>query len=66
VSSEYSSVRRVPEYDDGTTEVDWRDWKVVRDIQDQGSCGSCYSFSTIAAAESAYAIMTGELYKLSE
>ena len=33
---------------------------------DQGSCGSCYAFSTIGAAESAYAIKTGELYNLSE
>ena len=35
-------------------------------IQDQGYCGSCYAFSAIASYESAWAIKTGNLYKLSE
>ena len=63
---EYSSTRAVPPYTTSDTEVDWRDWDVVERMMDQGVCGSCYAFSTIAAAESAYAIMTGKLYKLSE
>lgn len=66
VSSPYSSVRLIPPYTSSSTSVDWRNWGVVHDMTDQGVCGSCYSFSTIAAAESAYAIMTGTLYKLSE
>lgn len=35
-------------------------------IQEQGKCGSCYAFSAIASLESAWAIKTGILYKLSE
>lgn len=66
LSSKYSDTRLIPPFAAGSSAVDWRDWGVVKDVQDQGICGSCYSFSTIAAAESNYAIMTGELYKLSE
>jgi len=48
------------------TEADWRDWDVVNSPRNQGICGSCYAFSTIAAAESAYAIAYGLLYEFSE
>lgn len=53
-------------YDAGVANIDWRERYVVSDVHDQGRCGSCYAFSTIGAAESAYAIKTGELYDLSE
>jgi C1A family cysteine protease len=53
-------------YDESDTNVDWRERHVVNPIRDQYDCGSCYAFSTIAAAESAYAIKTGKLYMLSE
>lgn len=62
----YSDERLVPPFADSLTEVDWRDWDVVSPVADQGTCGSCYAFSTIAAAESAYAIKTGNLYRGSE
>jgi len=45
---------------------DWRTKGVVSAIQDQGQCGSCWAFSTISAVESAVAIKTGNLTKLSE
>jgi len=45
---------------------DWRNHSVVNPIQDQGQCGSCWTFSTAASVESAYAIKTGKLQKLSE
>jgi cathepsin F len=48
------------------TDFDWREKNVVNPIQDQGQCGSCWTFSTIASIESAYAIKTGKLQKLSE
>ena len=48
------------------TSVDWRNKKVVNDIKDQGSCGSCWAFGTVQACESAYAIATGKLYSCSE
>lgn len=66
VASPYDSTRVVPPFDAGTVAIDWRDWKVVRPVQDQGGCGSCWAFSAIANIESAYAIATGKLYKLSE
>ena len=46
--------------------VDWRDKGVVNAVQDQGSCGSCWTFSTCQAQESIYAINYGTLQKLSE
>lgn len=46
--------------------VDWRAKGVVNSIQDQGQCGSCYSFSTVCAMESGSAIKYGNLQKLSE
>ena len=48
------------------TSIDWREKKVVNQVQDQGQCGSCWAFSAIQAQESAWAIKTGELLKLSE
>jgi len=46
--------------------VDWRAEGVVSPIQDQGQAGTCYSFGTSCAVESAMAIKTGVLTKLSE
>ena len=46
--------------------VDWRTQGVVNPIRDQGQCGSCWSFSTIQAVESASAIKYGTLQQLSE
>ena len=46
--------------------VDWRTQGVVSPIQDQGKAGTCYSFGTSCAVESAMAIKTGVLTKLSE
>ena len=34
--------------------VDFRNKNVIGPIEDQGTCGSCYSFSTVGATEAAY------------
>lgn len=66
-----SSKAEVEEDEDLDTEVlaaqvDWRKKGVVNKVQDQGQCGSCWAFSSVAAIESSHAINTGKLLKLSE
>jgi cathepsin H len=46
--------------------VDWRTKGVVARVKNQGSCGSCWAFSSVACMESHHAIATGSLVELSE
>jgi C1A family cysteine protease len=46
--------------------IDWRQKGAVNKIQDQGSCGSCWAFSSVASLEGAHWLATGKLEKFSE
>ncbi|XP_076927609.1 senescence-specific cysteine protease SAG39-like [Bidens hawaiensis] len=56
----YENVTTVP------SSIDWRKKGAVTPIKDQGQCGSCWAFSTIAATEGITGITTGKLISLSE
>lgn len=46
--------------------VDWRQKNVVYPAKEQGDCGACWAFTTIATVESLHAILTGKLVGFSE
>ncbi|CAA0838487.1 Xylem cysteine proteinase 1 [Striga hermonthica] len=56
----YRDFENVPE------SVDWRKKGAVTGVKNQGSCGSCWAFSTVAAVEGINQIVTGNLTELSE
>ncbi|KAJ4961047.1 hypothetical protein NE237_020957 [Protea cynaroides] len=56
----YANFKNVPD------SIDWRAKGAVNPIKDQGQCGSCWAFSTVAGVEGIHQITTGNLISLSE
>ncbi|CAN1123320.1 Senescence-specific cysteine protease SAG39 [Linum perenne] len=56
----YANVSDVP------TTIDWRKNGAVTPIKDQGKCGCCWAFSTVASVEGINQLSTGKLVSLSE
>ncbi|KAL1506826.1 hypothetical protein ABEB36_006116 [Hypothenemus hampei] len=46
--------------------IDWRTQNLVTGVKNQGSCGSCWTFSAVGTLEGAYAKAHGELLSFSE
>merc|ERR1711948_107592 len=51
---------------DAPESYDWRDHGAVTPVKDQGQCGSCWAFSTIANIEGQYFLKNKQLLSFSE
>jgi xylem cysteine proteinase len=54
------------EFVGASTYIDWRQKGAVNAVKNQGSCGSCWAFSAIAALEGHHAINNAKLENFSE
>jgi C1A family cysteine protease len=48
------------------TDIDWVSKGGVTPVKDQGACGSCWAFSTMASVESVHKLNTGSIANLAE
>jgi len=64
----FTVLRQAPlkDVNDLPTSIDWRTKGAVNAVKDQGQCGSCWAFSTVASVEGRNFLKTGKLLSLSE
>jgi len=55
-----------PHHKEVPLSVDWRESGAVSEVKDQGSCGSCWTFSTTGCLEAHHFLKTGQSVLLSE